>query len=152
MPVLETINFGPIAFEPESILEFPQGLPGFEERRRFVAVQIPQTAPLIFLQSLEEATLCFTTMPIQAVDPDYRLQVIAEDLALIDLPVDRQPRIGHDVLCLAVLSLRESGPTANLLAPLVVNLANRKGVQAVGPESDYSYQHALLPEEAAVCS
>jgi flagellar assembly factor FliW len=152
MPVLETINFGPITFEQESILEFPRGLPGFEECRRFVAVQIPQTAPLLFLQSLEQAPLCFTTMPIQSVDPDYRLQVIPEDLALVDLPPGRQPRIGLDVLCLAVLSLRESGPTANLLAPVVVNLTNRKAVQAVAPESDYSHQHRLLPEEVTVCS
>ena len=87
-----------------------------------------------------------------SVDPEYHLQVIPEDLALVDLPAVRQPRIGHDVLCLAVLAVRESGPTANLLAPLVVNLANRKGVQAVAPESDYSHQHALLPQEATVCS
>src|ERR1039458_5468946 len=85
MPVLETINFGPGEFEQESVLEFLRGLPGFEECRRFVAVQIPQTAPLVFLQSLEQASLCFTTMPVLSVDPDYHLQVIPEDLALVDL-------------------------------------------------------------------
>lgn len=152
MTLLETTNFGPIAFEQESVLEFPRGLPGFEDCRRFVAVQIPQTAPLVFLQSLEQSSLCFTTMPVQSVDPNYHLRVVPEDLALVELPTERQPRIGPDVLCLAVLSLRESGPTANLLAPLVVNLANRIAVQAVAPESEYSHQHALLPQEATVCS
>jgi flagellar assembly factor FliW len=62
------------------------------------------------------------------------------------------PRIGEDVLCLAVLSMRESGPTANLLAPVVVDLISHRAVQAVAPESDYSYQHALFPREAAPCS
>jgi len=151
MSVLETINFGPIAFERESILEFPRGLPGFEECRQFVAVQVPGTEPLVFLQSLEQARLCFTTMPVQSVDEDYRLRVTDEDLALVELPAGRHPNIGQDVLCLAVLSLRETGPTANLLAPLVVNLTNRKGVQAVAPESDYSHQHPLLAQEAATC-
>jgi flagellar assembly factor FliW len=51
-----------------------------------------------------------------------------------------------------VLSIRETGPTANLLAPIVVNLRNRRAVQAVAAESDYSHQHALMPEEASVCS
>ena len=46
-------------------------------------------------------------------------------------PLTRQPRIGEDVLCLTVLSIRETGPTANLLAPMVVNLHNRKAVQAM---------------------
>jgi flagellar assembly factor FliW len=152
MPVIETVNFGPIAFEQESVLEFPRGLPGFEECRQFVAIQIPDTAPLLFLQSMEQPSLCFTTMPVLAVDPAYRLHVVPEDLALVDLPAGRQPQIGQDVLCVAVLSLRESGPTANLLAPLVVNLDNRKGVQAVAPESDYSHQFELLPQEVAACS
>ena len=64
----------------------------------------------------------------------------------------RQPRIGDDVLCLTVLTVRETGPTANLLAPIVVNLRNRKAVQAVAPESDYSHQYELMPDEASVCS
>jgi flagellar assembly factor FliW len=56
------------------------------------------------------------------------------------------------VLCLTVLSIKETGPTANLLAPVVVNLANRRAVQAVALESDYSCQHGLFPLETAACS
>jgi len=51
-----------------------------------------------------------------------------------------------------VIAIRETGPTANLLAPIVENLRNLKAVQAVAPESEYSLQHVLLPEEAPVCS
>jgi len=152
MPVLETTNFGPISFEPESVIEFPRGLPGFEERRQFVAVQTPNTAPLVFLQSLEEPSLCFPTMPVLVLDSRYRLQVADQELDIVGLPRDRQPRIGEDVLCVAVLSFRESGTTANLLAPVVVNLENHKAVQAIGPESEYSHQHALFPQQAAACS
>ena len=149
MPQLDTKFFGHISYEDEAVLEFPLGLPGFEARRRFVVVQMPDAAPLVFLQSLEDASLCFTTMPVQIVDPQFRLAVTAEDLSLIGLSGGRQPQIGKDVLCLAVLSIQETGPTANLLAPVVVNLANRRAVQAVAPESDYSCQHALL--ETAAC-
>ena len=34
MPVMETKNFGKISFEPESELEFPSGLPGFDSQVR----------------------------------------------------------------------------------------------------------------------
>ena len=117
-----------------------------------MAVRFVESDPIIYLQSLEDSDLCFITMPILAVDPGYRLRVKGEDLGQLGLTAARQPRIGEDVLCLAVLSLRESGPTANLLAPIVVNLSNRRAVQAVGPELEYSHQHALMPEEASVCS
>jgi flagellar assembly factor FliW len=152
MPLLPTTNFGTIVFSPQSVFEFPRGLPGFEERRRFVPVQNPQTAPIVFLQSLDEPSLCFITIPVMVADPQYRLQVMDQDLEILGWREDRQPRIGQDVLCLAVLSLKESGPTANLLAPVVVNLKNQRAVQAVAPESDYSHQHILFPEEASLCS
>ena len=152
MPVMETKNFGKISFEPESELEFPSGLPGFESRRRFVAITFVESEPLVYLQNLEDPDLCFLTMPILSVDPHYKLRVSGEDLRHLGLSQSRQPRIGEDVLCLTVISVRETGPTANLLAPVVVNLSNRKAVQAVAPESDYSHQHVLMPEETAVCS
>lgn len=151
MPVLETKHFGKLSHEAESELEFPLGLPGFEYRKRFVAVHVVENDPLIYLQSIEDPALCFITMPILAIDPQYRLKVSGEDLVYLGLNSARQPRIGDDVLCLSVLSLRETGPTANLLAPILVNLRNRKAVQAVAPESDYSHQFALMPQEAAVC-
>src|ERR1035438_3266133 len=102
MPVMETKNFGQISFEPDSELEFPSGLPGFDSRRRFVAVRFAESDPLVYLQSLEDPDLCLITMPILAVDPLYKLKVSGEDLDQLGLPPARQPRIGADVLCLTV--------------------------------------------------
>jgi flagellar assembly factor FliW len=151
MPETETTNFGTIFFAPESVFEFPNGLPGFEDRRKFLPVQNPRTAPILFLQSLEEPSLCFTTLPIWVVDPQYRLHITEQDLELLGFPTDHQPCIGEEVLCLAVLSIRKTGTTANLLAPVVVNLRNHKAVQAVSPESRYSHQHPLFAQEEPVC-
>jgi flagellar assembly factor FliW len=151
MPETDTTNFGTIFFTPESVFEFPNGLPGFEDRHRFLPVQNPHTAPILFLQSLEEPSLCFTTLPIWVIDPQYRLYIMEQDLEVLELPADRQPLIGSEVLCLAVLSIRNTGTTANLLAPVVVNLKNYRAVQAVTSESEYSHQHLLFPQEVVAC-
>ncbi len=134
------------------MIEFPEGLPGFESRKGFVAIEFADTAPLVFLQSTEDPGLCFITLPVLAVDPQYSLKVSADDLERLGLGPERQPRLGEEVVCLAVVALRESGPTANLLAPVIVNLQTRKAVQAVAEESGYLLQHPLLAEEAPVCS
>ena len=152
MPLFETKNFGAISFTPESVFEFPHGMPGFEERRRFVPIQTQQAAPMVFLQSLEDPALCFMTLPVLALEPQYRLTMSDDDCAVLGWRQMHAPRIGEDVLCLAVLSVRESGPTANLLAPVVVNLGNHKAVQSIALESDYSHQHSLFPQEAPACS
>lgn len=151
MPSFETQNFGIVSYESGSVLEFPRGLPGFEERRRFLALQFPDSKPLVFVQSLDDTGLCFVTLPVQAADPEYRLEVSAEDRELVGLPLTSALRIGQDILCLTVLSLQETGPTANLLAPLVVNITNLKAVQAIAAQSDYSHQQPLLPQETALC-
>jgi flagellar assembly factor FliW len=150
MPVFATSNFGSVEYEAAGTLEFPRGLPAFENCRRFLALTLPQSEPLVFLQSLEDEGLCFITVPVQVVDRDYCLRMEPEDLELVGL--DAAPRIGTDVLCLAVLSIREEGPTANLLAPIVVNLRDRRAVQAIAAESTYSHQHPLMAAEPCACA
>jgi len=151
MPLFQTQNFGAIRYEANSTIFFPNGLPGFEERTRFVALAFADSQPLVFLQSLEDQSLCFVTLPVLAIDEHYRLELSGEDLAGLELAPEQQPRIGEEVACLAVLTLQEGGPTANLLAPIVINLANLKALQGIVPESGYSHQHALMPAEALTC-
>src|ERR1017187_8312436 len=68
MPEMETKNFGQISFEPDSELEFPTGLPGFDSRRRFVAVRFAESDPLVFLQSLADPEFYSITLQILAPD------------------------------------------------------------------------------------
>jgi flagellar assembly factor FliW len=134
------------------VIEFPAGLPAFEERRKFVLIQLPKTHPLLFLQSLDEPNVCFPVLRALAVDPHYRFQLAKEDLRRLDLPVSRQPRVGEDIECLAVVALRKDGATANLLAPVIINLRKMQAVQAVAGDS-YSLQHPLRPpDKAGACS
>ena len=91
------------------------------------------------MQSLSSPWLCFVLLPILTIAPEYRLELSSEDLRRLDLPADRQPVIGHDVLCAAIICTdQEEGHTANLLAPLVVNLRSRRGLQTIQMEGGYS--------------
>lgn len=152
MQRFDTKNFGTITYDPNSIVEFPNGLPGFDKRRQFVALTYPHTEPLVYLQSLEDAGLCFVTLPARSIDRQYRLEVGEEDLNTIGLPPKHQPLIGDDVACLAILTFQESGTTANLLAPVVINTRNLRAVQAIAPESSYSHRHPLAVPKAMACS
>jgi flagellar assembly factor FliW len=79
-----------------------------------------------------------------AVDPGYEMGLIQDDRELLGLEGSRQPEAGPEVLCLAILTAPPDGPpTANLLAPVVINLATRVGVQAVRADARYSHRHRL---------
>ena len=150
MPFSHTRYFGTIAYADESVIRFPQGLPGFAEETRFLLIDQPINEPLLFLQSLSRPDLCFPALPVLSIRPDYRLSVAAEDLAILGLPEDRQPKIGTEVMCLAIVSLAEDRPpTVNLLAPVLIQLRDRTAVQAIQADSGYSHEQAMAGEAAA---
>lgn len=139
-----TQQFGKIEFDPAQVIEFPEGLPAFEQERRFVSIERPATAPFIFLQSLSSAELVFITLPIHLVDPSYELNVCAEDLQALALPDDRQPKLGADVIALVVITVAEdSAPTANLMAPILINVRTQRALQAIQTVATNSHVHPL---------
>src|ERR1035441_4651548 len=145
----ETRYFGPVEYNEESVLVFPDGIPAFEQEKRFLVMRQPISEPLVFLQSVANPNVCFTTLPAPAACPGFQLNMAPEDLDALGLEKGRQPAIGRDVLCLTILSLTENAPpTVNLLAPIVVNLSTLRGRQAIQTESVYS-QRAVMPPRGA---
>jgi flagellar assembly factor FliW len=123
-------------------LEFPNGIPAFETERRF---RLLDREPLLFLES-ENSELSFLLLPVALIDPDYRLKLTGEDRATLNASEH------SNLACFAVITAAEDlPPTANLLAPVVVNLDSGRAVQAVRSDAMYSHKHPLVPEEAA-CS
>jgi len=153
MPTIETKYFGTMPFEGDSCFEFPWGLPAFEEERCFLPLKIPAHEPLLFLQSTTTPSLCFIALPVLVADPDYKLAVSVEDLEALELNSAQQPEIGSGALVLTLLSIRENAPaTANLLAPVVINLANRRALQAIRNDRAYSHEHPLaLTKKRETC-
>lgn len=143
MPAFFTRQFGLVEYTDDAVVSFDEGLPAFEHCRQFVLIERPETAPLIFLQSLDLADLCFLTLPAECIDPGYQLH----------LPPEEMEAHGQDVLCLAILTTPASGEaTANLMAPVVIHRHTRKARQVIQDGSAYSFQHRLFePEEKSRC-
>jgi flagellar assembly factor FliW len=116
-------------------LEFPNGIPAFETERRF---RLTDREPLLFLESEANPQLSFLLLPVALIDPQYKLAISPEDQEAIGAVE------GSSLLCLAVITTAEnSPPTANLLAPVVVNRESGRAVQAVRSDSVYSHKKAI---------
>lgn len=50
--VLETEVFGKIEIEKDRVVQFPQGIPGFEDSRQFVLIPIGDDVPFSYLQGI----------------------------------------------------------------------------------------------------
>ena len=150
MPRIHTKCFGKVDYPPAAVFDFPNGLPGFEDEHGFVFLERPGTHPLLFMQSIATPELCFILMPVLAADPPYKLRLTEEDLAALWLPEGRQPRMGQDILCAALVCAGgedRPDPTVNLLSPVVVNLKRQIGIQVIQTQVKYSYRHPLLSHQ-----
>jgi flagellar assembly factor FliW len=153
MPQAPTKHFATIDYDERAILTFPAGLPAFERLTRFLLIEHPSVAPLTFLQSLEEVGVCFPTLPVLSVDAGYELSLSSDDLEVLGFTAAGQEPGENALGCFAIVSVPASGAaTANLAAPVVVNLAMRLAVQAVRPDARYSHQHPVTTNKGGVCS
>lgn len=155
MAHMQTKCFGEVEYLENSVFEFPLGLPGFENEKQFVFIDRADMKPLVFLQSVVTPGLCFILLPILAVDAQYRLTLDDDQLLVLQMAPGRQPLIGDDVFCGAILRAadgEEGCPTANLLAPVVVNFRQQVGIQAIQNGTRYSHCHPLqVGEEVGTC-
>lgn len=140
MAFLHTPRFGTVEYGEDAVVEFEEGLPAFESDTRFVLIEPPETAPVVFLQSIVHPELCFTTAPAACIDHNFRLKAAESDLEPIG-------GLAGDLLCLAILTLRDDHPpTANLLAPVVIHRRTRRGRQVIQYDSGYLFEHPLTGE------
>jgi len=137
--VMKTPHLGEISWDAESELFLPSGLPGFENERHMIPVEIPAHRPLVFLQSTERSGVCFVSLPVMTICPDFKLQLTEDERESLMLRETGNPEIGADVLCLVLLFPSGGTVEANLDAPVVINLHNSRCLQALSPGAARGY-------------
>lgn len=140
---LTTRHFGEIEFPDETIINFPEGLVGFEDQKRFVFIENSDPeVPFHWLQSVDQEDLAFVVVNPMAIKPDYEFEV----------PKDIEKRMeldsAEDVALLSIVVVPEEieKMTMNLLAPLVFNAAKRIGFQVVLIDERYTTKHLVAEE------
>lgn len=139
--VLSSRYFGAIAFADEDVLSFPRGLPAFEEERRWLLLDDGESSVRWLLSAEDEGPALPVTAP-EALMPDYSARIPEDDMELVGASDSDRP----DLALLIVLCVPETAPwnmTANLRAPILVNLRTRRAVQVIALNEEYPVHHPL---------
>ena len=131
-----TTRFGILTVQPQDELLFERGLIGLEDCRRWAVLTDSENPALGWLHSVEHGHVALGVVSPRRFVPDYRLRVDRDELLPLELTTIRDA----DVVVIA--SRREQGLTLNLRAPLVINVAARRGCQVVAKD-EYPVQHTL---------
>lgn len=135
-------NLGRFTVREEQIITFTSGLRGFSQFHRYVLIERPQELPFLWLLSVDNPDLALVVMDPAELVADYQVQV--SDAVLKDLAAETL----DDLRVLVILTIppgRAQDATANLRAPLLLNLNAARGKQVVLDYLAYSQAHPLFP-------
>lgn len=126
----------------QDVWDFPEGLIGMPEHRRFALVPLPGAEPFRLLASLEDPGFGLVVVPPRLVAPDYALALAPGDLA----PLAERDPDRLEVLVPVVLPSARAPLALNLKGPLVLSPRERRGIQRVS--TDEAHPVRWVPDRA----
>jgi flagellar assembly factor FliW len=143
---IETARFGTIDAPEEGVFTFPMGMLGFARHKRFVVLDHSDNSPFKWMQSVDDGELAFIITDPLFFRRDYHLSVRRAELSVIE------PENAEDLVVSVIMTVPADphDMSANLLAPLIFNMVNRRGMQYVLTDHRYPVKyHAMREQEAA---
>ncbi|MDO9161568.1 MAG: flagellar assembly protein FliW [Methylococcaceae bacterium] len=123
---------GEQVIDPNSIIHFPNGIPGFEDQTRFKLFHQENNPIIFWLQSLDDELLTFSVASPALFNINYNLTLTDEEEQTLALDN------AEDIIVLILLHKDEDSqspqqPTikGSIKAPLIINSAKRIGLQKV---------------------
>lgn len=142
---IRTKYHGEITIQREDILSFEKGIPGFPDETQFVLIPLTDDGLFQVLQSTVNAEIGFLITDPFLFKKDY--DFILDDAIVEDL----QLQIEEDVKVMVIITPQEpfNRSTANLQAPVIINVKNQKARQVILNNTNYQTKHPLFAEEPA---
>jgi len=138
-----TRKFGEVEVDEDKILTVHGGLLGFEGLEKYILLSEPKTAPLCWLQSIEEPNLSLVVVDPYLFEPDY-----AVNLDELIHSQNWKDTDAHNLIPYVVVNLSEETPekqiTTNLLGPIIINPRNNEMAQMIISDANYVHDHIVL--------
>ncbi|HOJ50610.1 MAG TPA: flagellar assembly protein FliW [Spirochaetota bacterium] len=135
---------GKIAVDENERIFFPEGIYAFENLRNFYILKMDNDNVFHLLQSEERPEIAFIIINPYLFKKDYVLNVREEDLKYIKILSEEDAE--KNLAVFTIVTINENSMTANLLGPIIINLKEKIGKQALALNEEYSTKHDILSE------
>ena len=125
--LLNTEYYGSIEYNEEDVILFNKGIPGFEDKRKFIILPVENNEVFSILQSIDDTSLGFVIVSPFFVDKNYEFEL--DDDKLKELKIESI----EDIIIMNTVTLNSNieNITANMKAPIVINNKIKLGEQII---------------------
>ena len=138
---IKTADFGEITIDEASIINFPEGIPAFEEFHEYVLINVVEEIPyLYYMQGIGENAPCFAVIDPYYFVADYIPHISPADVKNLQCSGLEELRY----LAIAIIESELEKSVMNLKSPLVICPETRKAKQIVLENDDYPLRYPLF--------
>lgn len=142
--IVNASSFGEIEINEEDILTFPEGIPGFEDSKRYIIINNPdEENPFDWLQSVDNGDLAFVIINPFFIKPDY--DIVIPQSALEKLKIKDESDVA--LYSIVVVSEKIEDMTVNLTGPIVINIKEKLAKQVILEDKRYTTKHYIFKTE-----
>ena len=138
---INSVKFGELVVDKNNIFNFVSPIIGFSGLTQYTIVDYKPDSPFKWLQSMEDMELAFPVTLCSFFGIDYKF----------DIPDEEAEKLGietaDDVFVCNIANIPSSNPqgaTINMLAPVIVNLQNKKAMQIILKNTDFQVRYKLF--------
>lgn len=133
----------------DSVLFFPHGLIGLDDKREYVLIPVRENSPFLLLQCVTDPGLGLLVADPFPFLPDYNIKLEQAEKKILRVENIRQIAV---LVTVTIPKNRPQETTLNLSGPIILNSKARIGLQVPQTDSRYPTHFRLVdaqrPEEA----
>lgn len=138
---IETKKFGKVDINKNAVFNFILPIIGFNDLKEYTIIDYKSDSPFKWLQSMENMELAFPITLCSFFNIDYRFDIPDEEAQKLEI------ESADDVFVCNIANIPTNNPqgaTINMLAPIVINLSNKKAMQLVLKNTDFQVRYKLF--------
>jgi flagellar assembly factor FliW len=134
-------RLGELEVDENDIIYFEEGLPGFENLKKFIILTLKETYPIMWLVSLEDELVSFPIIEPKLVKIDYEVKIPQELGEKLGIKSEDEAAV------FSIMTIPHDNPedaTINLKAPIIVSKTSNRGIQYI--LDNYDLKHSIKDE------
>lgn len=139
---IKTSRFGELEVDKKDIIEFTEGLLGFENLKKFFIVDPGDQTLILWLQSIDDSATAFPIIEPKIFQPNYMVKLLPVELNSLAL----ENLSNASVYAILTIPQNVTEMSANLKAPIIINNSTKFARQIVLQDSKLEVRFKMYAE------